>query len=465
MGVINFVGDTWTMRVEDGDPRREVLRIADAMGRLARDTRPGSKLYVTFDVRPLSIELAHEAAQVAAASGITVLLTEAHCPEPALCEAVRRDPKAFGALMLTAGMRSVDYVGVRVRMADGSSAGPADIDVLESYIWPDVPAARGPVEMTDLVTPHLERLASRLDGPAIAQVSPLVVYDPMYGATTSHGARLLASLGVRVRELHDDGDPEFGGLHPEAVEPWIDDCEQAVVDEGAVMGIATGAVGGRLSLVDEKGRLVSPHVTLAMLMEHLVRNRGERGRMVAPIYVSTIVRRQAERLGLPLTVTAPGYVWMREEMATNDVVCAGDAMGGIGLPEFGLERDALAAAALLVEYVVREGKPVSELAGRLFEELGPMYYGRRDVRLGAGAVQVLRVALPGLRPQEIGGRVPSEVGHPADALSCRFEDGSWLLVRPSRTQPVARVTAEAPCPAARDALLDAGAALALSPLG
>lgn len=464
MDVINFTGDTWTVRVDDGDPCADALRIADAMGRLAEESRPGSTVYVGFDTRPLSRSLAGEVAEVIAAHDARTLVSAGHCPLPALAEATRRDPMAFGALMLTAGTRPEDYFGVRVRMADGSAAASADTDEIEERVVSELPARRGEAESVDIMTPYLERVSSFVDGEAVRAASPLVVCDPMGGSMAGHAARLLGSLGAHVRELHGDEDGPKG-LHPEAAEPWIDDLEQAVVSVGARFGVALDGTGERIALVDEHGELVSPHLMLAMVMEGLVRGHGIEGRMVAPIFTSTVVRRQAERLGLQLTVTPAGFIWMREEMPMGDVVCAGDAMGGVSIPAIGFERDALSVAAVLLELVAQADKPVSELVSDLEAKLGAMDYGRQDVRMGAGDVQVLRNALPGINPAEVAGQRVEGVTHPAGALRVSMPGGSWVLVRPSRLSGAARVYAEAPSRASRDALLSWGRALCLSPLG
>lgn len=463
MSIVRFVGDAWVARVDEGSPEEDALRIADAIGAIARESAPDGIIYVGYDTRALSRGLAPEVAGVIAAHGLEVRLSEGHCPSSALSAAVRLDARAFGGVMLTADSRSADYFGLRVRMADGSPASPADTDVLEEQIGLVAPSSRGPYTRVDLVTPQLERISSFVGGESVRAASPLVVCDPMHGARVSHAARLLGSFGARVIELHGKDDPELGGLHPEVAEPWIDDCEQEVADRGAALGLAIDGSGDRVALVDERGSLVTPHLMLALIMEYLVRDRGMSGRMVAPIFVSTIVRRQAERLGMPLTVTPAGYYWMREEMSQGDVLCAGDALGGISVPAIGPDRDGLAAAALLLELACKDGRPLSQIVSDLDAKLGHMEYGRRDLRMGSGAVQVLRSVLPGINPHIIAGRRPSEVSHPG-GLMARFDDGSWLLVRPSRSNSMARIYAEAPTPADRDALLDAASELALSPL-
>lgn len=464
MNVINFVGDAWEVRLDDGDPHEDALRIADALGKLVREVNPAGSVTIGYDTRPLSAALAREMGEVIAGQGLVCRVSDTHCPSTVLAASVRRDPEAAAGIMLTAGNRPADYFGIRIRMADGSAATSVDTDTLEEYIVPELPSVRGEVEMVDLMTRCLEETSSFVGGEAIAAASPLVVCDPMYGSLTNHAARLFGSLGARVVEIHNDGEKDFGGLHPEAAEPWIDDCEQAVVDEGAAFGIALDGAGERLALVDDLGRFVSPHKMLALVMRYLVQERGMSGRMVAPVFMSSIVRRQAKALGMQLTMTPAGYAWMREEMLAGDVVCAGDALGGVGIPAMSLERNALGAAAVLVDYIARDGRKLSEISDELEAELGHMEYGRRDVRMGSGDIQMLRNLLPGLNPSSMAGLETVSVSHSQDSLRAEFEGGLWVLVRPSRNNPVARVYAEAPTKAERDELLEAGAALATSPL-
>ena len=465
MSVINFLGDAWCVRVDEGEPHEDAIRIADALGRLTRERYPESTVVIGYDTRPLSAAIAREMGETIAFCGMTVRVSDAHCPASVLTEAVRRDREAVLGVMLTAGNKPADYFGVRVCSADGSAATEEDTDLIESYIVPELPAGRGEVEFVDLMTPYLERVSSLVEGGAIESSSPIVVCDPMYGAQASHACRVMSSLGARVLELHNDGADDFAGIHPEAAEPWIDDCEQAVMEASADYGIALDGAGERLALVDERGNYVTPHKTLAMLMEYLVVYRSQRGRMVAPIFVSSIIRRQAERLGLPLTVTPVGYAWMREEMALGDVLCAGDAVGGVGVPELGLDRDALGAAVMLMDFIARDGRKVSEIAAALDEELGHMEYGRRELTLGPGEAQTLRVSLPGINPPVIAGLEVEGVSHPSRCLRLALPDGAWVLVAPSPSGPTALLAAEAPTRALRDDLLTAAAALARSPLG
>ncbi len=148
-----------------------------------------------------------------------------------------------------------------------------------------------------------------------------------------------------------------------------------------------------------------------------------------------------------------------KEMLKGDVILGGEESGGIGIPRYMPERDGLLVMLIVCELMARKGKTLGQLVEGLEDKVGRMEYGRRDLSLDSTLLQMFQNVLPGLNPQQIAGMRPVEVSH-TDGLRLGFADESWLLVRPSGTEPVVRVYAEAPSVEARDALLDAGCALA-----
>ena len=139
------------------------------------------------------------------------------------------------------------------------------------------------------------------------------------------------------------------------------------------------------------------------------------------------------------------------------------ALAQVHFPGHILERDGIAASLVLAELIAKRGVGVPELFAELEELAGHFAYGQRDIKLDAGVVQSLRLLMPGLNPETIAGRRPADVSH-KDGLRLGFDDGSWVLLRPSRTKPIVRIYAEGCTAAERDALLDAAVELAKSDL-
>jgi len=220
--------------------------------------------------------------------------------------------------------------------------------------------------------------------------------------------------------------------------------------------------GDRATLVDERGRLVSPHNLTPLILGHLVEGRGERGRVVTTLASSVRLTLQAERLGLPVTCVPVGFDRIYGELLEDDVLMGAEEYGGICLPSHLWERDGILVCLLALEMLARADIPLSEMVDGLADTIGRLDYTRRDIRLDAAAASSLDNILPGLNPAEVAGMSPVAVNH-AEGLRLSFEDGSWTMLRPSRNAYMVRVYAEAPTREKRDALVDAMAEIARDP--
>lgn len=456
--MIHFGTDGWRARLDGDFTEESVARIADAAARYWRDA-PCGTVYVGYDTRSESEHFARLAAEVLAGRGLDAVLGGGPVPTPALSWSVANDPDACGALMITGSHHPQDYLGVKLRVADGGGGTSDFYDELEELIDPDAPRERGPVRTADLMTAYRQRLIQTVDAKAISAAGLKVVVDPMYGAARGQLARVLTALGVETVEIHDAEEPEWDELRPEPVEPWVDDCECAVVKQGACMGLVTDGDADRVGAIDERGRFINPHTIIALLLKHLVQNRGLTGRVVLSLSASVLPRRVAKSLGCRVTMRPIGFKHIYEEMARGDVLMGGEEAGGIGMPFHLHERDGLLCCLMLCELVAMTGKSLGSLVDELQAEYGSLSYGRRDLRLEPEVIESLRTMLPGVNPQKIAGRKPCSVSR-LDGLRFEFEDESWLLLRPSGTEPLVRVYAEAESVETRDALLDAGCDIA-----
>ena len=312
---------------------------------------------------------------------------------------------------------------------------------------------RGGFREEDLVSAYIDELVHGADARAIRAAAPKVVIDPMYGAARGHAAELLRRVGCEVVEIHSEELEDFDSIHPEPADPWTDKCAQAVMAHGADFGLLLDGDGDRSAVIDETGTLLTPHENVAIALKQLVEGRGRTGRVVTTLSSSALVKKLAEKLGQGCTEVPVGFARLYREMLEGDVIMAAEEYGGIGVPEHLLERDGLLACLLVVECVARTGKRPGELADEIEGELGRMCYTRRDVHLDAAEIQALRIVLPGLNPGSIAGKEAVDVSH-ADGLRMTFADGSWVLMRPSRTDAVVRVYSEAPSEHERDAALE-----------
>lgn len=456
--IIHFGTGGWYAR-RDGDFTEEnVVRLADAAAQMWSRTDSGAIVYIGYDTREGAEQAARLAGMVVAGAGLVAMISDRYTPTSALSWAIANDPRACGGLMITGSNHSSDYLGIKVRMADGGTGTADVIDALEESIPLEATEARGPLIEKDIVSPYLESLFSNIDTQAIAEAGLQLVYDPMYGSARGYLPAVLGPLGVQTIEIHGADEPDAQTLRPEPIEPWVDDCERMVLSSKAHAGLICDGDGSRISAVDERGRYIDAHRVFTLVLGHLVKHHGAHGRVAMGLTGSIQTRRMARELGLPLVIKPIGFKYIYEEMVKGGVIIGGEETGGIGFPERFPGRDGLYAHVLLCEMMAKEHKTLGQLIDELDEHYGPVAYARRDIRLQNEEVEMLRTLMPGLNPQNIVGRAPVHVSH-RDGLRMEFDDESWLLLRPSGTEPVVRIYAEAGTIELRDEMLEAGTAI------
>ena len=461
MHVIHFDTSGWRARYDDGFDEEGVGSIASALGLVWGTSceAPANVVYVAFDTRHDSQRLALLAAGTLASFGLRVLVSDAPCPTPALGWSVARNDDCVGGISITASDFPCEYGGIIVRGRDGGPVSASFARRVGEYATTSNDGDVGSFETVDLAGPYLDHLETLVDAESIARAHFRVVVDPMYGTGRGIVASLLRRLGCDVTEIHDSATEDFSGIHPQPVEPWVDDCEQRVVTEGADFGIVLDGDCGRSSLVSERGRLVAPHNIAPLLMDHLVKQHGRQGRVVMTLPCSARITRQAERLGCEISAVPVGFQRLHGEIGVGDVLLACDEYGGVSFPEHLPERDGILCALYLTEMLAQSSMSPTDLVRDLESQIGSMYYARKDLRLDSAAMQTFSNLLPGLNPRHLAGRVPTQVSH-ADGMKVYFENGAWVMLRPSRTQPVIRAYAEAESVADRDNLLGAACDIA-----
>ena len=459
MAIVRFGSNGWRARFDDGFDRQAVLRIASALGSLLSVRYEGETVLVGYDTRRGAERMAIAAGEALAAWGMRVVVSNQSCPTPSLAWQVAHDYSCVAGFMLTACEAPCEYGGIVLCGEDGGPTTEAFTDLVERQISARLSVGRGPIERADFITNHVESLAWGTDAGLIGSRRPRVVVDTLYGTGGGIVSDLLQRVGCEVIAIHQERVSDFRGLHPNACEPWVDDCERTVVENHADLGLVFDGDCSRLALVDESGKLVSQHDLAPLALEHLVGQRGGHGRVVISLASSVRTIMQAERLGCPYDMVPVGAEALHREFAEGDVLLAADERGGLCVPGHLHKRDALLVALMVLELLAGTEEGALEHVRQLEAQVGSMEYGARDIRLDFAAMQRLRNLLPGIYPADICGMQPTSVSH-ANGLRLGFEDRSWLMVRPSRHRQIAHCVAEAPSTAQRDKLLSEAARLA-----
>lgn len=463
---IHFGTDGWRAIIGDDFTNENLVRVADAAARIFKEealasgrsaAAPGT-LIVGHDCRLDAHAYARLAAEVAASHGFTVRLTQDYCPTPTLCWSVAQDNDAVGGIMLTSSHNPAEYLGVKLRMADGGAAGKGFTDRVEAALSEAPTVARGACEEVDLMTPYLDVLKQRVDGEAIRNSHLRVVVDPLYGAGRGYLAGLLRDLGVEVCEINSDEDPTFDGLHPEPIPPWVDRCIAKVPELGYDAGFINDGDADRIGAVDEHGNFVNPHRIITLLVSHLAEDKGLTGRVVSTITASAMLARQCKRLGLELTSTPVGFKWIYAEMEKGDVMLGGEESGGIGIPGHVMERDGLLMALLLAETMAQRGMSLGQLVDDMFAKVGKLEFDRRGLAITEDQMANFRSAIvPSYAPKSVCGKKVVAVDR-RDGVKFSLEGDAWVMMRPSGTEPLVRIYAEAETVDEVSDLLDAAAA-------
>ncbi len=435
------------------------------------------KVVVGFDTRFLSDRYAIEVARVLAANGFTVYLAQSDAPTPAISHAVRHR-NAIAGVMITASHNAPRYNGVKLKAAYGGSASPEQCRRVEVYLNDNEERARGPnlmdfqqardmglIQRINPLPAYFEHLHSLIDFDRIADFPQRVVVDSMYGSGRGVIKSILQGTGCEVREIRNEMNPGFGGVHPEPIARYLGALAGAISTGMGDFGLATDGDADRIGAMDERGRFVDPHKIMALALRYLAEQRGLRGDVVRTVSTTRMVDRLAARYGLTVHETPVGFNHIADHMLQGDVLIGGEESGGISFKGHIPEGDGILMGLLLIEIVAATQTPLHELVNDLLQDVGPAFYERRDLRLRhpiSKAEMVRR--LQEEAPQAIGGERVVDV-LTTDGVKYLLADDSWLLIRPSGTEPVLRIYAEGRSEAMVRALLAYGAEVAANVSG
>ena len=462
MADIHFGTDGWRAIIGEDFTPDNLNRVVAAAARIfkeeavaaGRDADAPGTLIVGHDCRQDAHAYAELAAQVAAGEGFNVLLTEDYCPTPTLCWSVAHNDDAVGGIMLTSSHNPAEYLGVKLRMADGGASPAEFTDRVEAVLPPEPTDILGPFQTADLMTDYLAALRELVDVEAIRGANLRVVCDPLYGAGRHYLADLLRDMGVEVVEIHNAEDPTFAGLHPEPIQPWVDEGLAKVGELGYDALFINDGDADRIAAGDSRGNYVNAHRIITLLTKHMV-DRGETGRVVSTVTASAMLDRMCRKLGLELVSTPVGFKWIYGEMEKGGVMIGGEESGGIGLPDHVKERDGLLMALLLTECMAQSGKDLGAIIDEMLADIGRLEFARRGLSITDEQMARFRAeTVPTYTADEIAGKRVLDVDR-RDGVKLLLEGDAWVMMRPSGTEPLVRIYAAAATTDEVNELLDA----------
>jgi phosphomannomutase len=478
---IVFGTDGWRARTAEDFTFESVRRCADGVAEYVSSRGESAKgVVIAFDRRFASEHFAAAAAEVLAARGIPVALaTHAVPTQMSSLEVVLRG--AAAGIVITASHNPWTDNGFKVKAPTGAAAGAEMLKTIEAQIArnSDIAIERRPladaeaaglVESFDPYDDYEARVRKTVDLDALRAADVSVLVDPMYGSGAGWISRLLAGGRISVTELHLERNPYFGGVNPEPIQPHVNEALARIAAGGFDLGLLLDGDADRAGASDEHGVFIHQLQVMGLLAYYLSEHRGWRDPVVYSVNNTSMVPRLGAHYGFEVHEVPVGFKFIGPKMIETGAMMGGEESGGFGFGMHLPERDGIYADLLLLDLFLRERArgvwPVSTFLEHFHELAGPSFYLRTDLHFErAGYDAVKRRIVEGLReaaPTTLAGQrvTRTQALSTNDGYKFFIEDGSWVMIRTSGTEPLCRVYAEATSEAVRDALLADGERLA-----
>jgi len=455
---IRFGTSGWRAIIADDFTYKNVELVTEAIcGYLKESFSEDEKtLIVGNDSRFMGEKFAAVAAGIASRKGFRVLLCNHPTPTPTISHAIRNN-RAVGGINFTASHNPPEYQGIKFSTADGAPALPEITKRIEELIQntPDVADAEGgSIEEFDPRPAYLDNLKTKINFDAIAEAKGRFVYDALWGTGRGYLDKILRGYGLEVETLHDWRDVTFGGKSPEPSEKQVGELVEAVKSKGYTLGLATDGDGDRFGVIDSNGDFIQPNHLIAILTDYLAESRGWKLGVARSVATSHLVDRVAKERGLKLYETPVGFKFIGELINKDEIILGGEESAGLSIRGHFPEKDGILACLLAVEAVTVRGKSLTEQLNELYARVGKLESGRIGVKLNPEIAAKLKEKLAE-EPSEIGGRKIENINR-MDGVKFFFTDGSWMLMRPSGTEPVVRIYAESEDKQELEVLLEQG---------
>jgi phosphomannomutase len=467
---IKFGTDGWRAVIAEDFTFENVRICAQGLVDFMKQSGLAEKgLVVGFDTRFASEDFAAAAAEVAAANDIKVYLSPKAEPTPVISYAVV-EKKAGAAIIITASHNPARYNGFKIKSADGASAPSEMIAAVELNIariyksgeikrMPIAEARKsGKIADLNIRDRYFQRMAEFVDLSGLKQSGLKIMVDSMYGAGSGYFNSLLSGGPTRVREINGERNPAFPGINPEPITVNLSNLATGMKTSGSQVGLATDGDSDRIGIIDENGKFVTQLEVYALLALYLLEVRGERGAIIKTVTATSMLYRLGELYNVPVIETPVGFKFVAPVMLQNNALIGGEESGGYGFRGHVPERDAILAGLYFLDFMVKTGKTPSQLIEYLFSKVGPHYYHRHDFHFAEDQRNSILERTQRSKPDVIDGSKVARFDK-TDGFRYTLQDGSWLLVRFSGTEPLLRIYAETNSPERVDRILAFGQSL------
>ena len=436
MSNIKFGTDGWRAVVGKDFNAENVKTVTKAIGKYVFDNFGiNKKIIVGYDPRNMAFEFAEQTAIQLSGYGFEVLLSDKVLPTPVLAYSAKLLNAC--AVMFTASHNPPEYLGIKF-IPDYAGPATSDItDELMSNLDTDFNIqGNGEVKKYDFAPDYFQHIENLID---IDAINSSIIFDGLYSASIGYFDKLLEKHDIKFDSLHMFHDVSFGGGMPEPKPKFLGELSEKVKSNGNAVGFANDGDADRFGVINEHGEYVSPNEIIAILLMHLKKHKNYSGCLVKTVGASLLLNKIAEKLGVEVVETAVGFKHVGEAMRKFNPIIGGEESGGLSIQGHIPEKDGILANLLILEAMAIEKKSLVELQKDLYDFAGCKFYNDRIDKHLDNFDEVKPVLEEYKNKNSIGEFKVSKIDT-KDGVKLYFDDNqSWILVRPSGTEPLLRI--------------------------
>ena len=463
---IKFGTDGWRAIISEDFTFDNVQKVSQAIA----DHFKGKDVsfVVGYDWRFLSEKYAELVTEVLSANNIKVFLSDKAVPTPLVSLAIK-NKKLSGGIMITASHNPPDYNGIKIKAHYASSADQTITKSVESLLEKNkvktLPLkdaiASGAVEIVDLKSDYMKFMRSYIDLDLLKKSKLKVLVDCMHGVGDGYIKEVLKDTGVQITEMRIGRDPLFGGVNPEPIPKNLGPVFEEMKNGNFDIAIVNDGDADRIAAVMPKGEYISAGQIMALLLLHFIEDKKWTGSVVKTVTNTALIERIARKYKLKLHETPVGFKYICKIMLEEDVLIGGEESGGIGVKGYIPERDGMLLGMLLIEMMAHRKKGILQIMSDVEKEYGKFCYTRIDMEYADDKKKKLMESLKKAPLKKVLDKPVVETKS-YDGFKFILEDGSWLTMRLSGTEPILRVYAEASSKDLAQKYIEFGKKIALS---
>jgi len=440
---IKFGTDGWRAIIAKEYTVDNVARVSIACGEWLNKKYDNPSVVIGYDTRFGGLLFAQTSANILSSMGVKVFLSDCFVSTPMVSLGVLSQKASLG-IVITASHNPHTYNGFKLKGDFGGPLLPKDIQEVEDLI-PEVNhldldnLSDKEISLVNLEQQYIERANQFFDLESIEKSNLNLVYDSMFGA----GQRVIPKLLPSTYLLHCVNNPGFNGIAPEPIHRNLLELSNYIKNDGNVdCALATDGDADRIGLYNSNGEFIDSHHLILLLIHYLVKYKGMSGKVVTAFSCSVKVAKLCKHYNLDHQVVKVGFKYVAGVMLEEDCLLGGEESGGVAIKGHIPERDGIWMGLVIWEYMAKSGKSIESLIQEVYEIVGEFAFERIDLHLNNDKKEkIIKNCKNGF--YDAFDDLKIERVEDTDGFKFYFNENSWIMIRPSGTEPVLRTYAEA----------------------